>query len=149
MQTNRIKRVLLNLKITSHMSSAFNTAESKIISAFLHVFHGLSIIKCKVKGARCSFSVWPLAGSKPSSYSCAHHAQATILILIRRKAPLSPTVSAYRKQKLCFGAFRRIVLLLCIYTIIKITPPTILLFFKKGQVMQFCLLMHIIVMKKG
>lgn len=65
MQTNRIKRVLLNLKITSHMSSVFNTAESKIISAFLCVFHGLSIIKCKVKGARCSFSVWPLAGSKP------------------------------------------------------------------------------------
>lgn len=33
----------------------------------------------------------------------------------------------------------------------KDTPPptTILLFFKKGQVMQFCLLMHIIVMKKG
>lgn len=148
MQTNRIKRVLLNLKITSHMSSVFNTAESKIISAFLHVFHGLSIIKCKVKGARCIFSVWPLAGSKPSSYWCAHHAQATILILITGKAPLSPTVSAYRKQKLCFDAFRRIILLLCIYTIIKITPR-ILLFFKKGQVMQFCLLMHIIVMKKG
>lgn len=93
------------------------------IKSCLRVFHGLSIIKCKVKGARCSFSVWPLAGSKPSSYWCAHHAQATILILIRRKAPLSPTVSAYRKQKLCFSAFRRIILLLCIYTIIKITPP--------------------------
>lgn len=92
------------------------------IKSCLRVFHGLSIIKCKVKGARCSFSVWPLAGSKPSSYWCAHHAQATILILIRRKAPLSPTVSAYRKQKLCFSAFRRIMLLLCIYTIIKITP---------------------------
>lgn len=115
------------------------------IKSCLRVFHGLSIIKCKVKGARCSFSVWPLAGSKPSSYWCAHHAQATILILIRRKAPLSPTVSAYRKQKLCFGAFRRIILLNN-----KDNPPTtILLFFKKGQVMQFCLLMHIIVMKKG
>lgn len=33
MQTNRIKHVLLNLKITSHMSSVFNTAEYKIMSA--------------------------------------------------------------------------------------------------------------------
>lgn len=32
MQTNSVKRVLLNLKITSHMSSVFNTA--KIISVF-------------------------------------------------------------------------------------------------------------------